>query len=108
VDINRDDYEKILRVPGIGVKSALLIVNSRRFNRITSYHLKKMGVVMKKAKYFITCHELTDGYANPIVGINELHPERLKPLLISKAQQKRAAQELQLTLDFGEEEKKEE
>ena len=102
VDINRDDYERILRVPGIGVKSAMLIVNSRRFNRITSYHLKKMGVVMKKAKYFITCHELTDGYANPIVGINELHPERLKPLLVSKAQQKKAAAELQLTLDFEE------
>ena len=101
VDINRDDYERILRVPGIGVKSAMLIVNSRRFTRITSFHLKKMGVVMKKAKYFITCHELTDGYANPIVGINELHPERLRPLLVSKAQQKRAAAEMQLTLDFG-------
>jgi len=101
VDINRDDYERILRVPGIGVKSAMLIVNSRRFTRITSFHLKKMGVVMKKAKYFITCHELTDGYANPIVGINELQPERLRPLLVSKAQQKRAAAEMQLTLDFG-------
>ena len=100
VDINRDDYERILRVPGIGVKSAMLIVNSRRFSRLTSYHLKKMGVVMKKAKYFITCHELTDGYANPIVGINELQPERLRPLLISKAQQKRAAAERQLTLNF--------
>ena len=79
----------------------MLIVNSRRFGRVTSLHLKKMGVVMKKAKYFITCGELTDGYSQPIVGINELHPERLKPLLISKAQQKRAAQERQLTLDFG-------
>ena len=100
VDINTAEYERILRVPGIGVKSAMLIVNSRRFNRITSYHLKKMGVVMKKAKYFITCYELTDGYANPIVGINELHPERLRPLLVSAAQRKKAAAELQLTLDF--------
>jgi putative DNA modification/repair radical SAM protein len=103
VDINKDDYERILRVPGIGVKSALQIVNSRRFNRITSYHLKKMGVVMKKAKYFITCNELTSLFSQPIVGINELHPERLRPLLISKAQQKRAAEEQQLTLDFKEE-----
>ncbi len=100
VDINHDDYERILRVPGIGVKSALMIVSSRRFSRITSYHLKKMGVVMKKAKYFITCHELTDSYANPVVGINELHPERLKPLLVSKAQQKKAAAELQLKINF--------
>ncbi len=102
VDINTAEYESILRVPGIGVKSAMLIVNSRRFNRITSYHLKKMGVVMKKAKYFITCHELTDGYANPIVGINELHPERLRPLLVSASQRKKAAAELQMTLDFDE------
>ena len=102
VDINTAEYESILRVPGIGVKSAMLIVNSRRFNRITSYHLKKMGVVMKKAKYFITCHELTNGYANPIVGINELHPERLRPLLVSASQRKKAAAELQMTLDFDE------
>ena len=86
VDINTADYEQLLRVPGLGTKSAWLIVNSRRFNRLTSYDLKKMGVVMKKAKY-----------------INELHPERLRPLLISKAQQKRAAAEQQLTLDFKEE-----
>ena len=103
VDINHDDYERLLRVPGLGTKSAWLIVNSRRFGRLTSYDLKKMGVVMKKAKYFITCGELTDGYSQPIVGINELRPERLRPLLVSKAQQKRAAEELQLTLDFKEE-----
>ena len=58
VDINTADYEMLLRVPGLGTKSAWLIVNSRRFNRLTSFDLKKMGVVMKKAKYFITCHEL--------------------------------------------------
>ena len=103
VDINKADYEMILRVPGIGVKSAWRIVNSRQFNRLTSYHLKKMGVVMKKAKYFITCGELTSNYSIPVVGINELHPERLRPLLISKSQQKRAAAERQLTLDFSEE-----
>ena len=102
VDINSAPYEHILRVPGIGVKSAVLIVNSRRFNRITSYHLKKMGVVMKKAKYFITCGELTSAFSQPIIGINELRPERLRPLLLSKTQQKRAAEEQQLTLDFKE------
>ena len=103
VDINKDDYERILRVPGIGVKSATLIVNSRRFNRITSYHLKKMGVVMKKAKYFITCGELTNGASSPIIGINEIRPERLKPMLISAAQKKKAAAEMQLSFDFKEE-----
>lgn len=103
VDINKAEYEMILRVPGIGVKSATLIVNSRRFNRLTSYHLKKMGVVMKKAKYFITCGELTDFYSNKIIGINELHPERLKPLLLSKSQLKKKSQEQQLSLDFNDE-----
>ena len=86
VDINTADYEQLLRVPGLGTK----------------YDLKKMGVVMKKAKYFITCNELTSQFSQPIVGINELHPERLRPLLISKAQQKRAAEEQQLKIDFGE------
>ncbi len=102
VDINTADYEQLLRVPGLGTKSAWLIVNSRRFNRLTSFDLKKMGVVMKKAKYFITCNELTSQFSQPIIGINELRPERLRPLLISKAQQKRAAEEMQLKLDFGE------
>ena len=102
VDINSADYEQLLRVPGLGTKSAWLIVNARWVNRLTSYDLRKMGVVMKKAKYFITCHELTNGNAQRIVGINELHPERLRPLLVSKAQQKRAAEEQQLKLDFGE------
>ena len=100
VDINKASYEEILRVPGIGVKSAVLIVNSRRFNRITTYHLKKMGVVLKKAKYFITCGELTSAFSQPVIGVNELRPERLRPLLLSKSQQKRAAEEQQLTLDF--------
>ena len=102
VDINTADYEQLLRVPGLGTKSAWLIVNSRRFNRLTSYDLRKMGVVMKKAKFFITCNELTSQFSQPIIGINELRPERLRPLLISKAQQKRAAEEKQLKLDFEE------
>ncbi len=102
IDINTADYEQLLRVPGLGTKSAWLIINSRRFGRLTSYDLKKMGVVMKKAKYFITCHELSSHFSQPVVGINELHPERLRPLLVSKAEQMRAAEEKQLKLDFGE------
>ena len=100
VDINKDDYERILRVPGIGVKSALQIVNSRRFNRITSYHLKKMGVVMKKEKYFITCGELTNMFSGPTIGINEIHPERLRPLLLSDKQKKEINDRKQLSFDF--------
>lgn len=83
VDINRDDYERILRVPGIGTKSATLIVNSRRFGRVTSYHLKKMGVVLKKAQYFITCGELD------VRGINELHPNTVRNLLLPAPKNKK-------------------
>lgn len=102
VDVNTADYERILRVPGIGTKSAWLIVNSRRYGRVTSFHLQKMGVVMKKARYFITCGELTSHFSAPTVGVNELQPERLRPLLVSAAEKKRAEAERQLTLDFGE------
>ena len=101
VDINIADFESLIRVPGLGVKSAWLIVNSRRFNRLTSFDLKKMGVVMKKAMYFITCHELTSSFSQPVLGVNEMHPERVRRLLVSKAEQKRAAEELQLSFDFG-------
>ena len=59
-----------------------------------------MGVVMKKAKYFITCHELTTSTLQPLRGINELGPDQLKPLLVSPHQRKLAAQEKQLSLDF--------
>ena len=59
-----------------------------------------MGVVMKKAKYFITCHELTSSTLQPLRGINELSPERLRPLLVSPRQRKLAEQEKQLSLDF--------
>ena len=100
VDINTADYEMLLRVPGLGAKSAWLIVNSRCYSRLTSYDLKKMGVVMKKAKYFITCNELSTMFGQSVLGINELSPERLRPLLISKTEQKLAASEAQLSLDF--------
>ncbi len=59
VDINKADYAMILRVPGIGPRSAKLIIASRKYQRLTSDNLKKMGVVMKRAKYFITCGELS-------------------------------------------------
>ena len=101
VNINTAEYEQLLRVPGLGTKSAWLIVNSRRFTRLSSYDLKKMGVVMKKAKYFITCNEVTSVITEAVTGINELTPERLKPLLVSKTEQKRAAEEKRLTIDFG-------
>ncbi len=55
VEINRADYRLLLRVPGIGVKSARRIITARRFGSLTFDDLKKMGVVLKRALYFITC-----------------------------------------------------
>lgn len=55
IEINRADYEMLLRIPGIGVKSARRIVAARRFSSLTYDDLKKMGIVLKRAKYFITC-----------------------------------------------------
>ena len=55
VEINRADYNTLLRVPGIGVKSANRIVKARRHSRIDFSDLRKIGVVLKRAAYFITC-----------------------------------------------------
>lgn len=55
VEINTADYKTLLRVPGIGYKSASRIVKARRMNRLDFTDLKKIGVVLKRALYFITC-----------------------------------------------------
>ena len=56
MEINRVSYEMLLRIPGIGVKSAQRIVRARRNGRLDFEHLKKIGVVLKRALYFITCN----------------------------------------------------
>ena len=55
VEINRADYRTLLRVPGIGEKSARRIVGARRYHSLDFHDLKNMGVVLKRAVYFITC-----------------------------------------------------
>ena len=55
VEVNRADYETLLRVPGIGVKSARRILAARRFGPVNFLGLKRMGVVLKRAQYFLTC-----------------------------------------------------
>ena len=55
VEINKADYNSLIRVPGIGVKSAMKIIKSRKFRSIDFYDLKKLGIVLKRAQYFITC-----------------------------------------------------
>ena len=54
MEINRVSYKDLLRIPGIGVTSAKRIVMARKYSIIKYEHLKKLGVVIKRAKYFIT------------------------------------------------------
>ncbi len=56
VEIQTAAYGMLLRIPGIGPKSAGRIVNARRYGRLDYDSLKKMGVVLKRAHYFITCN----------------------------------------------------
>lgn len=57
VDVNKADREMLLRVPGMGHKSVDKIVEARRFRRLTLDHLKQMGVILSRARYFLVCHE---------------------------------------------------
>lgn len=56
VEINRASYDQLLRIPGIGPTSVKKIMSARRYGRITFEMLKKMGAVLKRAQYFITCN----------------------------------------------------
>lgn len=55
VEVNRAPYETLLRVPGIGVRSAQRILKARKAGSLDFYALKKLGVVLKRAQFFITC-----------------------------------------------------
>lgn len=94
IDVNKADYEMILRIPGVGPKSAQMILVARKYGRLTSDKLKKMGVVMKRAQYFITSGELS---AKNLV--NEMQPAYLKKLFTEQVKVKRKpADTLQLKL----------
>ena len=96
VDINKADYSQILRIPGIGVKSAKLIVVTRRYSRLNSESLKKMGVSLKKAQYFITCNELA------AFNVNDTSPEYVRRLLTEKKMAKGKDNRQQTALLFPE------
>ncbi len=95
IDINTAPYELILRIPGIGVKSAKLIVASRRYGRLNFSQLKKIGVVMKRAQYFIACRDL------PMQTVNELKPEYVRRK-VARQRGKKESDLLQLSFDWGE------
>jgi len=93
VDINKAPLEMILRVPGIGPRSARAIILSRRYHSLHSEQLRKLGVVMKRARYFITCGEL--GCST----VQELKPEYLRKLFVAGEQPgPKAGRPVQLSL----------
>ncbi|MGB9731333.1 MULTISPECIES: putative DNA modification/repair radical SAM protein [Calditerrivibrio] len=53
VDLNKADYNNLIRIPGIGPKSAKKILEARKYGYIDWVHLKKLGIPLKKAQYFI-------------------------------------------------------
>ena len=61
MEVNRAPYELLLRVPGIGVRSARRILKARRASSLDFSSLKKLGVVLKRAQYFITCRGRGNG-----------------------------------------------
>lgn len=97
VDINKAAYHDLLRVPGIGVKSAKLIVVSRRYSRLNARDLKKIGIVMKKAQYFITCNELS-----ALNTVNDTSPEYVRSLLVPKKKGLKQPDLQQMSLIFPE------
>ena len=81
VDVNSADYQMILRVPGIGVKSAKMIVAARRYGKLNLEQVGKMGAVLKRARYFIT--ENGGLYRNRRhITINELGAEGVRRALL--------------------------
>ncbi len=68
VEINKADYATLLKVPGIGVISAKRIITARREFNLTFENLKKLGIVLKRARYFITCN---GKYFDPIKSFNQ-------------------------------------
>lgn len=75
IEVNKASMEELLRIPGIGMVSAKRIVRQRRFSAVRFEDLKKMGVTVKRAKYFVTCGGRYRG------GI-DLDPGRIRSCLL--------------------------
>ncbi len=56
MEINKASREELIRIPGIGTKGAMKIINARRFKKLTFDSLKQLKISVKNAKYFITCN----------------------------------------------------
>ena len=77
IEINKASYRELLRVPGIGVTSAKRIVMTRKYSTIRYEHLKKLGIVIKRAKYFIVVN-------GEFLGFKKENPELIRNALMEK------------------------
>jgi len=77
IEINKASYKDLLRVPGIGVTSAKRIVMTRKYSTIRYEHLKKLGIVIKRAKYFIVVN-------GEFLGFKKENSELLRNTLMEK------------------------
>ncbi|MBU5226344.1 putative DNA modification/repair radical SAM protein [Clostridium senegalense] len=80
VEINTAPYELLLRVPGIGIKSAKRIILTRKVGFLDFHDLKKLGIVLKRAQYFITCK-------GKYYGDVDLDKEKIENRLVLKENQ---------------------
>ncbi|MES2645543.1 MAG: putative DNA modification/repair radical SAM protein [Bacteroidota bacterium] len=80
LDINVADYKMIMRIPGVGVGSALKICKARRFAKLGWDELKKIGISFSKAKYFVTCKQ---DYLK-----KDWQPSQIKSMILSGGQSK--------------------
>ena len=80
VEVNRADYEILLRVPGIGVRSARRILTARRVGPLTFEGLKRLGVVLKRAQYFLTCS------GRMLPGLSRVRPDGVLRRLVALEQ----------------------
>ncbi|RYD80927.1 MAG: putative DNA modification/repair radical SAM protein [Sphingobacteriales bacterium] len=81
VDINKADYQMILRIPGIGVMSAKKIVQARKFGKLRIDQLKKIGVAYNRAKHFITC-------ADTPYQLKDYQGTEIKAFILAESQSK--------------------
>ena len=100
IDLNKADYLEILRVPGIGPKSASRILRARRQNQLKPQMLASLGVVMKRARWFVSCSgvlpDALPGVSRRAFALNE---GALRSLLSDDAS--RQLNPLQLEMDLG-------
>ena len=80
MDINTIDYQMLIRIPGIGIQSAQKIYNSRKFSRITWEQMKKIGIAVNRAKYFV--------FADTDFEKRDLQPMQIKQFILQEGNSK--------------------